>query len=154
MHLNRLALLAAALLALGGCAHVDKAYESTTDKNFHIHADVDNSDSNRAFIYVYDINAECKRDYLGAIELEENQHDVEYGLPVGKKLVLEIEFVMAGGNTVVRDSRQYPLQTRSGQDYYADVRYKSRMFKASMAEGRGANRHALEHATHKGCGVF
>ena len=154
MRLYQLTGLLAALLALGGCAHVDKAYEGTSDKNFHIHADVDNSDANRAFVYVYDIDAACKRTYLGAIELEEDKHDADYGLPVGKKLVVEIEFVMAGGHTVVRDSNQYPLQTRAGQEYFADVRYKSRMHKSSMAEGRGGNRHALEHATRKGCGIF
>jgi hypothetical protein len=149
-----LPLLAAALLALGGCGHVDKAYKGSDDKNFHIHAIVENSDSNRVFIYVYDINAECKRDYLGAIELEEDKQDVDYGLPQGKHLVLEIEFVMAGGGGVVRNGSQYAVQTTGGQNYYADVRYKNRMYKASLAEGRGGSKHVLEPATRKGCGIF
>lgn len=147
-------LLAAFLLTLAGCSHVDKAYEGTSDKNFHIHAVVDNDDGHRVFIYVYDINAECKRDYLGAIELEENKQDVEYGLPQGKHLVLEIEFVMAGGGGVVRNGSQYAVQTTGGQQYYADVRYKNRMYKASLAEARGGSRHTLEPASRKGCGIF
>lgn len=144
----------AALLALGGCAHVDKVYESTPDKNFHIRADVDNDDGHRAYVYVYDIDAACKRTYLGAIELMEDQKSVDYGLPQGKRLIVTVEFVMAGGGTVVRDATDYQVQTRPGQEFYADVRYKSRMFKAKMAEGHGSARRTLERAPHGGCGVI
>lgn len=144
----------AVLLALGGCAHVDKVYESTSDKNFHIHADVDNNDEHRAYVYVYDIDAACKRTYLGAIELLEDQKNVDYGLPSGKNLIVTVEFVMAGGGTVVRDATDYQVQTRPGQEFYADVRYKSRMFKAKMAEGHGSIRHTLERAPRGGCGVI
>jgi hypothetical protein len=131
-------MVAAFLLMLGGCATSgEKPYASVGEKNFHIHSVVDHTDDLRAYLYVYDVDASCKRNYLGYIDLPQDTQRLDYGLPLDKHLVVEAEFVMVGGDGVVRDDSDFDLHTAAGRQFYVDIHFKNRIYKVGMAERRG-----------------
>ncbi len=147
-HLRNLMFAASAALALAGCAgDGEKAYESKGRNNFHIQSSVEEARGRASFLYIYDVNDKCEKNYLGYIRLEQDKNSQEYNLPENKLLVVTAEFVL----DYARNSTEYLLQTRAGQDYYADVRFKGSMYKFILAEGRGGARHVVTNAPRGGC---
>ncbi len=145
-YLHKLMLAASAALALAGCAG-EQAYESKGRNNFHIQSSVEEARGRATFLYIYDVNDKCEKNYLGYIRLEQDKNSLEYNLPDNKLLVVTAEFVL----DYARNSTEYLLQTHTGQDYYADVRFKGSMYKFILAEGHGGTRRVVTNAPRGGC---
>jgi hypothetical protein len=148
--LLKLMLVAAAAFALGGCASSgEKEYAGTGKNNLHIQSSVEVARGRAAFLYIYELDAKCERNYLGYIRLEQDKPALEYALQTGKPMVITAEFVLGGS----RNSVEYLIQPQPGQDYYADVRFKDRMYKFNLAESHGSARRAVNNAPHGGCAM-
>src|SRR3954463_5791419 len=148
-----LGLLAA--LAAGGCSTPDKVYESTPERNLRI-AGKTLGDSfaqvNRMFLYVYEVNRQCKLDYLGHVALDKPA--LEVGLPTGKPLMLRAEFASGGrfDRSGVRNSYSYALELRPGYDYAAEIVHTAQFHKFALSEARrGGPMRALERRGLEGC---
>jgi hypothetical protein len=156
---TRLALLgllaALPLLLAGGCSTPDKVYESTPEKNLRI-AGKTLGDSfaqvNRMYLYVYEVNRQCKLDYLGHVALDKPA--LEVGLPTGKPLMLTAEFASGGrfDRSGVRNSYSYALELRPGYDYAAEIVHTAQFHKFALSEARrGGPMRALERRGLEGC---
>ncbi len=147
-YLRNLMLASLAALALAGCASDgEKAYTSNGKNNFHIQSNVESARGRATFLYIYDVNGNCEKNYLGYIRLEPDKNALDYNLPEGKLLVVTAEFVL----DYARNSTEYLIQTQPGQNYYADVRFKGSMYKFTMAEGRGGAKRAVANVPRGGC---
>ena len=146
-HLRNL-MFAAAALVLGGCAsNGEKEYTSKGSNNFHIQSAVDKSSGRATFLYIYDVNDKCEKNYLGYIQLEPDKDALDYNLPEGKLMVVTAEFVLG----YARNSTEYLIQTQPGQNYYADVRFKGSMYKFTLYEGRGGAKKVVANVPRGGC---
>ncbi len=143
------------LLALAGCSTPDKVYESTPEKNLRI-AGKTLGDSfaqvNRIYLYVYEVNRQCKLDYLGHVALD--KPTLEVGLPTGKLLMLSAEFASGErfGRSGVRNSYSYALELRPGYDYAAEIVHTEQFHKFALSEARrGGPMRALQRQGLEGC---
>ena len=143
------------LLALAGCGTPDKIYQSTPEKNLRI-AGKTLGDSfaqvNRIYLYVYEVNRQCKLDYLGHVALD--KPTLEVGLPTGKPLMLTAEFASGGrfDRSGVRNSYSYALELRPGYDYAAEIVHTEQFHKFALSEGRrGGTMRALQRQGLEGC---
>lgn len=149
-YMRNLTLLCAASLMLGGCASSgEKEYENKGRNNFHIQSSVEEARGRATFLYIYDVNDKCEKEYLGYIRLKPDTAKLEYSLPESKLLLVKAEFVL----DYARNASEYLVQTRSGQDYYADVRFKGSMFKFVLAEGHGGARRAVDYTPRLACKI-
>jgi len=143
------------LLALAGCSTPDKVYQSTPEKNLRI-AGKTLGDSfaqvNRMYLYVYEVDRQCKLDYLGHVALDKPA--LEVGLPTGKLLMLTAEFASGGrfDRSGVRNSYSYALELRPGYDYAAEIVHTEQFHKFALSEARrGGTMRALQRQGLEGC---
>jgi hypothetical protein len=140
----------AAVLALGGCATSgEKEYTSAGKNNLHIRASVEDARGRATFMYIYELDEKCERNYLGYIRLEQDKPTLDYGLPEGKPLLVTAEFVLDRS----RNATEYLIQPKAGQEFFADVRFQGSIYKFTLAESHnGSARRNIERGgSHGGC---
>jgi hypothetical protein len=126
-------------LAAGGCGTADKVYQSNGEKNLRITAKT-LGDSfatvNAMYLYVYEIDRQCKLDYLGHVAVDKPA--LEVGLPTGKPLVLTAQFASGGrfDRSGLRNSYSYLIELRPGYHYAADIQHQPQFHKFALSEGR------------------
>lgn len=146
--IRNLLFAATAALALAGCAsNGEKEYTSQGKTNFHVQSAVETARGRATFLYIYDVNDKCEKNYLGYIRMEPDKNALDYTLPEGKLLVVTAEFVL----DYARNSTEYLIQTQPGQNYYADVRFKGSMYKFTLYEGRGGAKKVVANVPRGGC---
>jgi hypothetical protein len=151
----RKAALVALTATVAACATPDKVYESAAEKNLRITAKTAGNSFatvRATFLYVYEVTADCKLDYLGHVVV--NTPTLEVGLPTGKPLMLAAEFARGGrfDHSGLRNEYSYLLQPRSGYQYAAEIIHDEQFHKFALAEGRrGGPMRALERRSREGC---
>lgn len=151
----RKAALVALTAAVAACATPDKVYESTAEKNLRITAKTAGGSFatvRATFLYVYEVTADCKHDYLGHVVVD--TPTLEVGLPTGKPLVLAAEFARGGrfDRSGLRNQYSYLLRPRSGYQYAAEIIHDEQFHKFALSEGRrGGPMRALERRSTEGC---
>jgi hypothetical protein len=151
----RKAALVALTATLAACATPDKVYESTAEKNLRIRAKTAGNSFatvRATFLYVYEVMADCKLDYLGHVVV--NTPTLEVGLPTGKPLMLAAEFARGGRfqHSGLRNQYSYLLQPRSGYQYAAEIIHDEQFHKFALAEGRrGGPMRTVERRSTEGC---
>lgn len=155
MKAARKAALVALTATVAACATPDKVYESTAEKNLRITAKTAGGSFatvRATFLYVYEVTADCKLDYLGHVVV--NAPTLEVGLPTGKPLMLAAEFARGGrfDHSGLRNQYSYVLHPRSGYQYAAEIIHDEQFHKFALAEGRrGGPMRALERRSTEGC---
>ena len=144
------------LLVVLGCASGEKLYTSTTENNLRIESKLPDSgffERNAAFLYIYEVTAQCELNYLGYVGLEKSLIDI--GLPTGKLLQLTVEFAHGhiSGSGSSRTNYSYQLQPRPGYEYVADVRNTEKLYKFSLKEVRrgGGEKRTVESRNMSSC---
>jgi hypothetical protein len=149
-------LAAAMILGLAGCASTgEKEYTSAGKNNLHIRTTLDESGFMKSyvvFLYIYEVKDRCERNYLGFIKLTSDQSTLDYGLPVGKPLIVTAEFVVSSSGSQSRNSYEYLIQPGPAQEYFADIRLKANLYKFNLMESHaGGAKRLVERKGLGGC---
>jgi hypothetical protein len=132
--------------AVIGCATGEKFYKSNGENNLYIENKTEPnsfSEVRATFLYVYEVTSVCKLDYLGQVTLDKPTLTV--GLPVGKPLLLTVEFASRSrfDESTLRNSSSYLLRPRPGYDYTTNIQHQKKSYKFVLWEnshGGGAKR--------------
>jgi hypothetical protein len=127
-------LLVAGLLA--GCAGL-KTYPDTAPKNFLIRTETSSGSifsKVRAALHVHRVDANCRTEYQGTVQLGEPS--VEVGLPLDR--VSLMAFVFTSSATLGGSSRsirvEHLLKPRAGYTYQANLSYKDSIYGVVLRE--------------------
>jgi hypothetical protein len=147
------ALLAAGLLA--GCAGL-KTYPDTAPKNLLIRTETSSGSvlaKVRAAVHVHLVDANCRTEYQGTVELGEAS--VRVGLPVNRVSLVAFVFnssaTFGGSSGSVRV--EHLLKPRAGYTYEANVSYVDSIYHVVLREidpRRSASRE-IDRKSTKGC---
>jgi hypothetical protein len=146
-------LLAASLFS--GCSGL-KTYPDTAPKNLQIRTETSSGSlfsKVRAAVHVHRVDASCKTEYQGTVELGEPS--VQVGLPVDR--VSLMAFVFTSSATLGGSSRsirvEHLLKPRAGYTYQANLSYKDSMYNVVLREidPRRSSSREIERRSTKGC---
>lgn len=129
--------LAALLLLLAGCASGVKPYADGGEGNLSIRT----SSSARASLDVHSVDAQCRAQYLGSVDLDKPA--VAVGVPAGRLSYLEFGFAGSGFfSRRTHTSRGTLLEPKPGARYEVDVTYRDDIYGVVLREkpARGAAR--------------
>jgi hypothetical protein len=140
------AIAALALAAAAGCA-ATKHYADLPEKNLRVRASLADS---KALMGVHSLDAQCRTQYEGAVELERPLLDV--GLPAGRASLLVFEFYgssfFSGSHSIKKEARIAP---RAGYRYEALVTYKDSLYDVQLREIDPRSGASRELDTRRGC---
>jgi hypothetical protein len=127
-------LLGASLL--GGCSGI-KTYPDDLPKNLHVRTDAASGSafsSLRVALHIHQVDASCRTDYQGTVQL--NEPSIGVGVPPGRMSYLIFTFSgssFLGGSS---SSARYEtlLQPRAGYTYDARARYKDGIYHVEIRE--------------------
>jgi hypothetical protein len=135
-------MLACGLLA--GCSGI-KTYPNTPDKNLRVRTEADSGSffsKVRAAVDIYRVDADCKTEYEGTVQLD--AQSVEVGVPSGRVSYLVFVFARSGFFSRSSSSISYDtlLRPRAGQTYDVSVRYRDDIYnvvirEAGSSQGKG-----------------
>jgi hypothetical protein len=143
---------------LAGCSGI-RAYPNTMDKNLHIQTKTDSGSffsKVRAAVDIYRVNADCKTEYEGTIQL--NEPSIDVGIPSHRLSYLVFVFssssFLAGSNSTVTDDTL--LKPRAGYDYEIKVSYMDDIYNVVIREThpRKVGSRDIELKDLSGCGAF
>lgn len=146
-------MLGAALLA--GCSGI-KPYPDTTPKNLSVTTEAPSGSvlsRMRVALHVHRVDAGCKTDYQGTVQLDEPA--IRVGIPADRQSYLVFTF---SGSSLLEGSSHMSygtlLQPRAGLGYEARVRYKDGIYHVELRESgaRGAAGREIERRTLADCG--
>ena len=132
----RLAALIVAAVALAGCAG-RFAYPNALAKNVRIHTRTDSGSmfsSVRAALDIYRVDAQCKIEYLGSVDLDEPA--TALGLPPQSTTYLVFEFASASflANSRSRISYETLFEPVAGSRYDIEVSYLDDIYNVEIRE--------------------
>jgi hypothetical protein len=120
---------ALALAVAAGCGST-KHYADLPEKNLQINASLSGS---KAVMGVHRLDAQCRTEYEGVVELDRPRVDV--GLPAGRASLLVFEFYgssfLSGSHSIKQEARLVP---RPGYRYEARVSYKDSLYDVELRE--------------------
>lgn len=127
-------LLAFSLLA--GCSGI-KTYPNILDTNLHIETETDSGSifaKVRAAVDIYRVDADCKTDYEGTVQLKNPSVDV--GIPSDRLSYLVFVFASSGffsssSGTITYDAL---LKPRAGYNYDVKARYIDNIYNVEIRE--------------------
>jgi hypothetical protein len=127
-------LLTASLLA--GCLGI-KPYPNTIDKNLHILTETNTGSffsKVRAAIDIYRVDANCKTEYEGTVQL--NEPSIDVGIPSHRLSYLVFVFstssFLAGSSSTI--SHDTLLKPRAGYNYDIKVSYIDNIYNVTIRE--------------------
>ena len=136
---------AAAFTALAGCSGLKPYRDELPAKNLSIRTATSSGSmftSVRAALDVYGVDASCRTQYLGTVELD--QSAVAVGIPADRGSYLVFNFLSSSflGGSRGRISREVFIQPRADQRYEIDVTYRDDLYDVVLREKlpRGAAR--------------
>jgi hypothetical protein len=123
-------LLAAALVAAGGCSGIH-TYPNEAPKNLHVATQTDGKV--RAALHVHEVSGACATVYQGSLALD--RAALEVGIPVARPAYLIVSFdtssFMAGSRST---SVATVLEPRAGYEYELAVSYKQDIYNVALRE--------------------
>lgn len=124
-----IALLVATVL-FSGCAGITP-YKADLPHNFKINT---KTESVKATLHIYSVNAQCHTDYQGSIGLE--NESIELGLPVGKPSYLVVNFSSSSfwSNSRSQMSHDTFLPARNGYRYELNISYIDDIYNVTLYE--------------------
>ena len=127
-------LLTASLLA--GCSGI-KPYRNVAEKNLHIKTKADSGSffsSVRTAVDIYRVNADCKTEYEGTVQLDKPSVDI--GIPSNRLSYLVFVFSSSSffANTSGTITHNNLLKTRAGYNYEIHVSYKDDIYNVVIQE--------------------
>lgn len=145
-------LLAAVLLA--GCSGV-RPYPNTLAKNLRIRTETDSSIFSRvrAEIDIFSVNADCKTEYQGTVDLK--GPSTEVGVPSGKMSYLVFVFSRSSFLASSRSSMSHEalLRARAGYTYDIRVSYRDDIYDVAIKEVHPRSKaREIEHRDISSCG--
>jgi hypothetical protein len=121
---------------LAGCLGI-KPYPNTMDKNLHIQTKTDSGSffsRVRAAVDIYRVDADCKTEYEGTIQL--NEPSVDIGIPSHRLSYLVFVFssssFLASSNSTV--THETLLKPRDGYNYAIKVSYIDDIYNVAIRE--------------------
>jgi hypothetical protein len=146
-------LLGAVLLA--GCSGI-KTYPNDLPKNLLVRTEATSGSafsSMRVALHVHQVDASCRTEYQGTVQL--NEPSIGVGVPAGRMSYLVFTFSgssLLGGSSSTR--YETLLQPRAGYTYDARVRYKDGIYHVEIRESgaRGVSARELERRNLADCG--
>lgn len=131
-----------AFVLLFGCAGI-KTYPNTPDKNLRVRTA---TDSGSLFskvcvaVDIYRVDAECKTEYEGTVQLDARSVDV--GIPAGRLSYLVFVFARSGFLSRSSSATTYDtlLMPRTGQTYDVSVRYRDDIYNVVIREANSWGR--------------
>lgn len=134
----RLAVMLVAAVALAGCSG-KFTYPNTHAKNLRIHTQTDSGSmfsSVRAAVGIYGVDAGCRIEYEGTVDLDETSRSV--GLPADRPSYLVFEFASASFLANSRRSITYEtlLKPLPGHRYDVEVSYRDDIYNVEIREMR------------------
>jgi hypothetical protein len=149
------AVVVATGLIAGGCSAL-KAYSDTAPKNLVIRTETSSGSilsKVRAAVHVHRVDANCRAEYQGSVELREPS--VHVGLPVDRVSLVAFVFntsaTLGGSSGSVRV--EHLLKPRPGYSYQANVSYVDSMYYVVLREidPRTSSRRELHRKSSNGC---
>ena len=136
---------AAALAALGGCSGLKPYPNDLPAKNLSIRTATSSGSafsSVRAALDVYGVDASCRTQYLGTVELDAPSTTVAIAADRGSVLVFNFMSSSFLGGSRGRISREVFIKPRADQRYEIDVTYRDDLYDVVLRERlpRGAAR--------------
>jgi hypothetical protein len=121
---------------LAGCLGI-KPYPNSMDKNLHIQTKIDSGSffsKVRAAVDIYRVDADCKTEYEGTIQL--NDPSVDVGIPSQRLTYLVFvfsssSFLASSSSTVTHDTL---LKPRDGYKYEIKVSYIDDIYNVAIQE--------------------
>lgn len=118
---RRIKSLLLAVSVLAGCSGI-RSYPNTLDKNLHIRTETKSGSlfsTVRAAVNIYRVDASCKAEYLGTLELD--RPSVVVGIPPGRSSYLVFTFAsfsfLANSSSTIR----YDTLLKPGAGYHYDI---------------------------------
>lgn len=136
--MRKLAALACALALLAGCAGGRHPYaDAMPAKNITLRTSTAAGpvfSSVRATLDLYRVDAQCRGEYLGSVELD--RPALAVGIEAGRWHRLVFDFASAGflGGTRGRISREAVLRPRAGARYDIEATYKDDLYNVVLHE--------------------
>jgi hypothetical protein len=131
--------IAALALLIGACASGRKTYPNDLpDKNVSVRPSLSGV---RAALHIHGVDAQCKTEYLGTVDLDRTS--VPVALPAGRMSYLVFDF---SGSSFLRGSHSISsatlLRPRPAHRYEIDASYKSDIYNVAIREvpPKGATR--------------
>ena len=123
---------------LSGCSGI-KTYKNTLANNFHIKIETDSGSmfsKLRTAVDIYRVDAECKTEYEGTVQLKNTS--VEVGIPSDRLSYLVFVFAKSGflSNSSSMMSYDAMLKPRAGYNYDVKVTYMDDIYNVVMYETR------------------
>ena len=140
----------AALLA--GCSGL-KTYPNAHEKNALVRVKNEGGgffSRTRPDVHLFSVDAACRAQYLGTVELDEPV--VEIGLPLGQTVLLEFAFsksTFGGAHSVT--GIEMMARPRRGVRYEFDVAYLKNGYTATGVELQQGRRSEIEHRRLRDC---
>jgi len=128
--------LLSAYILLAGCSWI-KTYQSTQPKNFHIETETDSGSifsKVRAAVDIYRVNADCKTEYEGTVQLKTSS--VNVGIPSNRLSYLVFVFARSGVLSSTSSTITYStlLLPRIGNNYDIKVSYIDNIYNVVIRE--------------------
>jgi len=145
--LNRhIIVLLLALSLLAGCSGI-KTYQNTIYKNLHIKTETDSGSmfsKVRAAVDIYRVDAECKTEYEGTVQLKNPSVDV--GVPSSRLSYLVFVFARSGFLSSSSSTITYNtlLKPRVGYNYDIKVSYINDIYNVVIRETHPRNKKSRE----------
>jgi hypothetical protein len=149
-------LLTVSLLA--GCLGI-KPYPNTLDKNLHIQTETNTGSffsKVRAAVDIYRVDADCKTQHEGSVQL--NEPSVDVGIPSHRLSYLVFvfstsSFLAGSSSTITHDTL---LKPRAGYNYDIKVSYIDNMYNVAIREThpRTSASRDIELKDLSGCSAF
>lgn len=144
-----------ALALLAGCASGIKDYPDSHQKNAVLRVKSDRGSfftKTRPDVHLYSVDASCKAQYLGTVELD--QPKIHIGLPIGQTVLLAFEFSSESlGGRQASTLIEMMTTPRKGMRYEFDVLYQKKSYTATGTEfhpGQSKGRE-MEHRRLRDC---
>ena len=133
---RRFVILMLACGLLSGCAGI-KTYPNTPDKNLRVRTETDSGSffsKVRAAVDIYRVDADCKTEYEGTVQLD--ARSVAVGIPSGRVSYLVFVFARSGFLSPSSSNITYDtlLRPRAGQTYDVSVRYRDVIYNVVIRE--------------------
>ena len=133
---------------LSACSGI-KTYPNNLDKNLVIKTETDSGSffsSLKASLDIYDVNADCKLDYIGTVKLD--QPVIEVGVKPERISYLSFRFNSSSFLNSSSSNVSYDtlVKLRKQYRYDARVRYKNDIYNVEILEYRSANTRGRELA--------
>ena len=121
---------------LSGCSGI-KTYPNTLANNFHVKTETDSGSmfsKVRTAVDIYRVNADCKTEYEGTVQLKDPS--VEVGIPSGRLNYLVFVFASSGFLSSSSSTITYNalLKPRAGYNYDVKVSYIDDIYNVVIRE--------------------